>query len=320
MKISVIVPIYNSELYISDCIESIIMQTHKDLEIILVDDGSTDGAGAICDEYAAKDRRISVIHQANAGVSAARNVGLSRATGKWISFIDSDDTLDPDMYELLLQLAKEYDADIVHCGYKHIVGKEIRLVHDTGEIVRQETEEALKCLVGRRLFVGSLWNKLYKRELADNLKFRTDLKINEDILFNFELFSKAKVSVFADYAKYNYIARINSSACFITPDEKKFLDACKVNHHIFTTLRGSSLECVAGERYIQSLSGYYRLCQKTDKNSAKKIADEMWKISRDCNITGTNMRITVYLIHYCPLLYRLVYDIYDRIRKPNWEI
>lgn len=320
MKISAIVPVYNSELYISDCIESIIMQTHKELEIILVDDGSTDGAGVICDEYAARDCRISVIHQANAGVSNARNVGLSRATGEWISFIDSDDTLDSDMYELLLQLAKEYDADIIHCGYKHIVGEEIRLVHNTGKIIRQETEEALKCLVGRHLFVGSLWNKLYKRELTDNLKFRTDLKINEDILFNFEVFRKAKVSVFADYAKYNYIAHLDSSACFITPDEKKLLDACEVNRYIFTSLRGSSLEAMARERYIRSLSGYYRLCQKTDKNLAAKIADEMWKISKECSVTGKNMRITVCLVHYCPSLYRLVYAIYDRIRKPNWEV
>lgn len=320
MKISVIVPVYNSELYISDCIESIIGQTHKELEIILVDDGSTDRAGAICDEYAARDHRISVIHQSNAGVSGARNMGLRRATGEWISFIDSDDTLDSDMYELLLQLAKEYDADIVHCGYKHIVGKEIRLVHDTRKIIQQKTEDALKCLVGGHLFVGSLWNKLYKRELTDNLQFRTDLKINEDILFNFELFRKAKVSVFADYAKYNYIAHLDSSSCFITPDEKKLLDACEVNRHIFTTLKGSPLESVAGERYIRSLSGYYRLCQKNDKDSAKKIANEMWKISQESSMTGKNMRITVYLVHYCPSLYRLVYSIYDCIRKPNWEV
>lgn len=320
MKVSVIVPVYNSEPYLADCIESIIGQTYKELEIILIDDGSSDNSGTICDEYAAKDNRICVLHQTNLGVSAARNSGLERAAGEWISFIDSDDTLEPDMYELLLRLAGEYNADIAHCGYKHIVGEEIRLVHDTKEKIRQETDEALKCLIGSRLFVGSLWNKIYKRELIHDLRFRTDLKINEDILYNFEAFRRAKTSVFVDCAKYNYIAHRNSSACFITPDEKKWRDSCEVNRKIYVELRGTPLESAAGERYIRSLSGFYRFLRKHDEEKARETADEMWKILNNSEINGKSMRITVYLVRYCPVLYCVIYSVYDRIRKSKWEV
>lgn len=320
MKISVIVAIYNSEQYLPGCIDSILRQTYQDLEIILVDDGSTDKSSDICDHYKLIDRRIQVIHQFNQGVSAARNCGLSLATGEWVSFIDSDDTLDEDMYELLVDLIEKYHADIVHCGYKHIVGDEIRLVHDTRNIVLQNRNDALKCLVGGSLFVGSLWNKIYKKDLIGDLKFRNDLKINEDILYNFELFRKAKKSVFADYAKYNYIAHVNSSACFVTPSEKKMKDSCKVNQYIYQELADTSLRKIAGERYVRSLSVYYRFCVENCKTDAKIVATKIWEIFLTGNIAGRNIKATAILIHFCPWLYRFFYSIYNRLRKPNWEV
>ena len=320
MKISVIVPIYNTERYLSECIDSIIRQTYRNLEIILVDDGSTDKSFTICNNYAMLDERIQVVHQANQGVSAARNNGLSRASGDLISFVDSDDTLDDDMYELLVRVIEEYNADIVHCGYKHIVGEEVRLVHDTRKIIMQDNTEALRCLVGGHLFVGSLWNKLYKKELIDNLRFRTDLKINEDILYNFELFRKAKLSVFIDFAKYNYIAHTNSSACFITPGKKKIEDSSKVSYYIYQELKGTVLKKVAGERYVRSLSDYYRFCVEKKNINTKIIVAEMWNVFRAGNIMSRNMKISVILIYFCPWLYRIIYAIHNRLRDPNWEV
>ena len=164
MKISVIIPVYNCEKYLRDCLESVIKQSYKELEIILIDDGSTDSSGSICDYYAEMDSRVQVIHQKNKGVSASRNAGMLRMSGELVSFIDADDTLDLDMYEFLYSLMETYDADIVHCGYRHVVGDEIRLVHDSHQIIEQNKEEALKCLIGAKLFVGSLWNKLYKTD------------------------------------------------------------------------------------------------------------------------------------------------------------
>ena len=114
--ISVIVPIYNVEKYLDRCVDSIINQTYKNLEIILVDDGSPDNCLAICDSWAEKDRRIKVIHKENGGVSSARNSALDIASGDYIGFVDSDDWIEPDMYEILIKNAKKYDADISRCA------------------------------------------------------------------------------------------------------------------------------------------------------------------------------------------------------------
>ena len=120
MLISVIVPVYNVERYLAQCVDSILSQTHKDLEIILVDDGSSDGCGAICDEYAKRDSRVIVIHKANGGASDARNAGLAVCTGDYISFIDSDDYIAPDMYEFLVAFAEKEDLDIAMCGMTRV--------------------------------------------------------------------------------------------------------------------------------------------------------------------------------------------------------
>ena len=316
--ISVIIPVYNSEKYLRACLDSVINQTYKHLDIILINDGSTDQSGYICDEYAKKDSRIKVIHQNNQGVSAARNKGMSEIKGDYVSFIDADDTLDLDMYELLYMLILKYKADIAHCGYKHIVGDEVRFVHDTKTIHVQRQNEALKCLIGGRLFVGSLWNKLYSVKLLKNIKFDESIKINEDILFNFEVFRRAKLTVFADYSKYNYIARLNTSACFITADEKKAKDACFVNRYIYTESKDTSLSSLSAERYMRSLSVYYRSVD--EKDIKKAIRKQIWDIYEKNKNVGKGMKTTAQLIKRMPILYSLLYYAYNKLRKPNWEV
>lgn len=319
MKISVIVPVYNCEAYLPALLDSVLTQTYQNFEIILVNDGSRDGSGAICDDYAAKDSRIRVIHQENRGVSHARNRGLAMAAGDVVSFIDSDDTLEPEMYELLVNTMQEHGADIAHCGYKHIVGEEIRLVHDTKRVIPQTTEEALDCFVSGRLFGGGLWNKLFRLELIRDLTFREDLKINEDVLFNFQAFSRAKKSVFADFALYNYVARFGASAVFRTPDGKKAADSCEVAACIYRGLAGTELNDAAAERYIRALSGYYKYCAKYKPELCRRIAGEIRTTAAGAGRLSRNMRITVCLIRYCPWLYRLVYAVYAKLRKPRWE-
>ena len=319
MKISVIVPVYNCEAYLPGLLDSVLAQTYQNFEIILIDDGSRDGSGNLCDAYAEKDSRIRVVHQENHGVSHARNRGLALAAGDAVSFIDSDDTLEPDMYELLVNTMQEHEADIAHCGYKHIVGEEIRLVHDTKRVIPQTTGEALECFVSGRLFGGGLWNKLFRAELVKDLTFREDLKINEDILFNFQAFCRAKKSVFADYALYNYVARFGASAVFRTPDGKKAADACEVAKVIYETLAGTELNDAAAERCIRALSGYYKYCAKNKPEMCRQIAADIRQAAAGANRLGRNMKITVCLIRYCPWLYRLVYAVYEKLRKPQWE-
>lgn len=319
MIISVIIPVYNVEPYLSACLDSVLAQTHRELEILLIDDGSTDGSGAICDRYAAMDPRIRVIHQENGGVSCARNRGLELAAGELISFIDSDDTMEPNMYEFLVQLMQEHGADISHCGYKRLLRDKVLLVNDTKKIWVQNSNEALDRFVSGRLFGGGLWNKLFRRELLEGIYFREDLKNNEDILFNFEAFRQAQRSVFADYPLYNYVARFGTSAVFTIPNEKKIRDSCEVSRHIWETLRETNLRDVAAARHLRSLRGHYLHCARYVPDKCADIRAEILAVAREADDLGRNMTINVNLIRYCPWLFRLVYTIYDKVRKPQWE-
>ena len=144
--VSVIIPAYNIEDYIGRCLDSIISQTYKNLEIIVVDDGSRDYTGEILDNYAKKDRRIKVIHKENGGVSSARNKGIEAAEGDYIGFIDGDDLIEPEMYKTLVDLLEEENADIAHCGYQMVFPDRIDYYHNTGKKKIQTTEEGLKDL------------------------------------------------------------------------------------------------------------------------------------------------------------------------------
>ena len=320
MKISVIVPIYKCEQFLPACLDSILSQTYTDLEIILVDDGSPDQAPQICDEYEKADIRIKVIHQENQGVSAARNAGFGLASGELISFIDSDDTLEPDMYELLVRTMQDYNADISHCGFNRVEDGVVHPIYNSKQTVLQTSEEAISCLLTGKLFTGSLWNKLFRKTLLDGLSFREELKINEDVLFDFEAFKRAKRIVFSDYAKYNYMVRQSGSACFVTPNEKKLKDSLWVNRYMYEALSKSDLADAAAERYLRCLCGYYRYCAAHKKNDCNTTAHIIWDVARNTKNLGRSMKLSVSLIHCCPRLYCLIYSVYDRIRKPKWEV
>ena len=185
--ISIIVPIYNVEKYINQCLDSIINQTYKNLEIILVDDGSPDNCGKICDEYAIKDNRIKVIHKENGGLSSARNAGLDVASGEYISFIDSDDYVAENFIEKLYGLCKENDAEIAECGFIKFEGYiELKYLEEKNEkyvstdmLKRMYFETATRTIV--------VWNKLYKRCIYEGLRFPIG-KINEDEFTTYRAF------------------------------------------------------------------------------------------------------------------------------------
>ena len=183
-KISVIVPVYKVEKYLDRCVESIVNQTYKNLEIILVDDGSPDNCPAICDAWANKDERIKVIHKENGGVSSARNRGIDAATGDYIGFVDSDDWIEPDMYELLADNAKKYDADISRCGYFVDWPDHIAQVGNGGILLYEDIERRCEMLRSYHL-VSALWNKIYRRELFEEERLDESLRITEDWQINY---------------------------------------------------------------------------------------------------------------------------------------
>ena len=208
-KISVIIPIYNVEKYLKRCIESIIKQTYSNLEIILVDDGSPDGCAKICDEYKNKDERIVVIHKKNGGLSDARNAGLKVATGEIISYIDSDDYVDLDMYEKMTKAMEEKNADIVVCGTNIDYEDGHTKVKCEKEEKSFNREEALIELNSFKSFDMAVWNKLYKREVVDNIEFPVGKK-REDSFVMYHYFARAKKVVIINQAKYHYFQRSNS--------------------------------------------------------------------------------------------------------------
>ncbi len=202
MRLSVVVPVYKAEKYLARCVESVLAQTMGDFELILVDDGSPDGSGAMCDDFASRDVRIKVLHQENTGVSAARNAGVAMAQGEYIAFLDSDDWIEPRMYELLLEAADQEDADIVKCGFDRTDGADI---HE-----RQNYGGERQCYVGRlvdhwfRKRHILVWNAIYRAELAKKVQYPVGITGGEDDYASFfYLYYGRSMVLLTDYL-YNY--------------------------------------------------------------------------------------------------------------------
>lgn len=201
-KISVIVPVYKVELYLRKCLDSIVNQTYRNLEIILVDDGSPDNCPAMCDEYAARDERIQVIHKENGGVSSARNAGLVAATGNWLGWVDSDDWIEPDMFEALLRGAQRYDADIAVCGRVEIYpNQKVPRGWEADTIL--DREAAMGLLLKNDLMQNYLCDKLWKRELFQGLAF-PEGKTFEDVAMVYRVFERAEKVACIAKCGYNY--------------------------------------------------------------------------------------------------------------------
>ena len=229
--ISVIVPVYNVEKYLDECIESIINQTYKNLEIILIDDGSTDKSPVICDSWAEKDGRIKAVHKTNGGVSSARNMGLELVTGDYVGFIDSDDFIENDFYELLMNNLNTYNADVSRCIYRYAyddghtkasdeLNESIVLFENNSDVLNDLHNSGHKSVV--------LWNKLYKASLTKDVRFDESLKVGEDVVFNYFAFKNANRMVCQDIPKYNYRMRESSSRYYDEYNYNAFQSMCKI--------------------------------------------------------------------------------------------
>lgn len=204
--VSVIVAVYNIEEYLPRCVDSILAQTYRNLEIILVDDGSKDQSGSICDSYAEKDRRIKVIHKKNGGLSDARNAGMDAATGEYIGFVDGDDWIEPDMYRAMYFACEKEKAQAAVCRYKQITKSGI-IDGSAGNSVSLSRDEALEIYVcgdERYLIYNSVWSKLFARDLVEGMRFPVG-KNSEDIMFTTRAFCRMERLVYLDEAYYNYV-------------------------------------------------------------------------------------------------------------------
>lgn len=211
--ISVIIPIYNVEKYLNNCIKSVVNQSYNNLEIILVDDGSSDNCGKICDEWAIRDIRVNVIHKKNGGLSDARNVGISYAKGEYITLIDSDDYISIDYIEYLYNLLKENNADISICNPFYVYENSKEKIDDRPNeqsmVKCMKSIEALNIMLYQNYYDTSAWGKLYKTELFKGISYPVG-KLFEDLGTTYKLFLKADSIVFGNAEKYYYIQRSNS--------------------------------------------------------------------------------------------------------------
>ena len=281
--ISVIIPVYNVEKYIRYCLDSVINQTYKNLEIIIVDDGTKDSSGEIAEEYAAKDSRIKVIHKENGGLSDARNVGLDVATGRYIAFLDSDDVISLDFYEYLYNMIKEKDYDIAECEFFRISSDDIenvqKILDEKNEeieiTVKEETSQDALCdFYGRYLnpYVNKVvvWNKLYKREIYDGIRYPVG-RFHEDEFTTFKILNKINKMVTSTRKMHGYMQTSNS---IMRRDIKQKqiednLEAYEAAVNFFKNNKFIQVKCM--RRYLENcLELYMKVERGSEEESLKK--------------------------------------------------
>lgn len=225
--VTIIMPVYQAENYLEKSIESVLNQTYKNIELILVDDGSTDSSSLICDDYAEKDVRVRVFHKPNGGQSSARNVGIQNAKGEYIGFIDNDDLIMPDMYEILVSNMEKEKADISACSYvTHRQGGQIYHDVHSDKLYVYDNEAGMEAFLSREMIDIYVWTKLYRKGFLDRYQlFFEEGRSEEDFLFNSLAFCYARCVVFVDKGLYIYNERQNSACRSIQKLQlRKYLD------------------------------------------------------------------------------------------------
>lgn len=272
-KISIIVPVYNVEEYLPRCLDSLLAQSYENIEIILVDDGSQDCSGEICDTYAALDPRVCVIHKENGGVSLSRNIALDKANGEIIAFADSDDWVEENWIERLLQpFLEQDDMDVSICGWYRHEDDVIKLYGDRYPSGTIDGCQAFRIAVRGAGFDGYLWNKMFRASLIKDLRFREDIAICEDLLFTCQVFMRSKKIECISSPLYHYMIRPNSALRSYTLRRESELIARDSIVHLVE--HDDELYRLALFIYVQSALTYVYKAQKYGvglENSAKKI-------------------------------------------------
>lgn len=316
-KISIVIPVYNIEDYIERTLDSVCAQTYKNLEIVVVDDGSKDNSWSVICEYAKKDDRIKPIHQENGGVTSARLNGVRNATGEWIGFVDGDDLIDEDMFELLINNAHKYNADISHCGYKMVFPSRVDYYYNTGRLVEQDNLKGLCDLLEGSFIEPGLWNKLFHNTLFHSLlhedKMDLSIKNFEDLLMNYYLFKESKKSVFEDVCKYHYMVRSNSATSRIK-NSSRFKPLVDVMEIVIGDIEDEGiLYDVAKSRYIEILIKY------SETEIKEEYIDARHKLLKNKNyikrLSSASDKIRVFMTLYFRPLYRLIRKLYVKITK-----
>ena len=323
-KISVIVPAYNLAPWLGRCLDSLLAQTHENLEILVVNDGSKDDTAAVMDDYAARFARVKAIHKENGGVTSARLRGVAEATGDWLGFIDGDDTIEPDMYAHLLENAHRFGADISHCGHRVIFPDDrVEYIHNTGELRQQDHLTGLKDLLDGGLIESGLCTKLYRRKLFEGLDGWMDctIKNNEDLLMNYYLFEKAEKSVFEDFCPYHYILR-TGSASFRAFHEHSLFDPIRVRQQILEHCSPDMKEAARIALMRNILFIYGQLALNPDKqydNYRSRVRKLMQEQKESFHLLSKRNTILAHMVCNTPQLFHMAYGAYVKLFRKEEE-
>lgn len=321
--ISVVIPVYNVEKYLNRCIDSVLKQTYKNIEIILIDDGSTDRSGKICDEYNKKDNRIIVIHQKNQGLSSARNNGLMKLKGKFVCFIDSDDFVETDYIESMYNNLIDNKVDMACCGYAYFYenGKieEINYGNIEKKYSKDEAQEYLN-IIG--YFNVATWNKLYKIELFDNIKFPINKK-SEDWFIMYKLIDKCANGIYySSKVKYLYFQRNGS----ITKSNNVNFDCIDAARQALEYYKEKNMQNVIPFAYQSLLFAYIGVYNSLyfrvkNKEKAKKIRRQALSEINNIKIDKlSKSRIIQYkLFRNNIILYNFLFFIFNEKRKQKMK-
>lgn len=331
--ISVIVPVYNMEQYLERCVCSILCQTYQKLEIILVDDGSTDASPKMCDAFAERDERIKVVHKENGGLSDARNAGLLAASGAYIGYVDSDDWIEPDMYEKMYRACVENDAQVCICRYFSEYADRT-LDGASGACVPLTREALLRIYIGghaQYVIYNSVWSKLFRRSLVEDMEFPKG-RNSEDIVYTTKAFCRLERAVYLDECLYHYVLDREGSIMNVSRGERMFRDELPFwREHItlIRTLVSNELGDFAAYYFWRRLLFYYidfwnaqRAGDRTAKEYAQRIAgeirrdrEEIRRVYHSGSVSkGDRVRMRMFLMS--PSLYAFVVRLYEKFVIP----
>lgn len=277
VKVSVIMLTYNREVFVGHAIESILSQTMGEFEYIIVDNGSTDNSGKIAEEYAKKDSRIRVLHIPKSNIGTGRNAGLDVARGEYITFIDDDDTAEPDMLEFLYELAKEADADIAVCGSSKKVGGKLQPNCVFEEKLVMTPEESVVTLLKRKMYGAGMPAKLFKRELFAEIRFSSERRY-EDIHTTYKYFAAAKRVAAYGLPKYCVVRHTGNNSIFTTNDlllTPEQLDEYFEAFRERTDYLSQKLPAIADYVQYSEWSYMISMCNKIEKNNLRNCSSQL---------------------------------------------
>lgn len=325
--ISVIVTAYNIENYLPRCLDSLLRQSYKSLEIIVVDDGSTDDTPGICDRYAGKHENITAIHRENGGPSAARNAGLKIAKGTYIGYVDGDDWVEPDMYRDMLKACLDKNAEIAICTYRQ-VGEGAEEIHPTGKVIELSREETLELYIsGHEQYhiYHSVWSKLFKREIIADIDFLEGRK-SEDIMYSTMALVRASKCVFLDTPYYNYMVDRADSIMNSKLAERRFQDEIPFWKEQIDYLKKKGFQELADKaayQFYRRMLFYYVDFRNREMSQSAKLMAELFESDKDIiheiyqkSYVARGDKVRMKLFFTCPGLYYMVVKLYDKFIIP----